>query len=158
MQLTSIAVLAALASFLGSNSPILAVSATAVAAAAPDALNDAVSVPAAEVLFKRAADPLPAADASADEGDDAEEELDVVDVDDDDQPSLVPRAPTACGNKGLIKRVKKSYKGACNPKNSKGIRSSHNCPGKSYLCVLRGVATCHKNLKGLNYERGECFL
>jgi hypothetical protein len=161
MQLTSIAFLAALASFLGSHSPLLAVSATAVAAAAPEP-NDAVSLPLGDVLFKRSADPLPAADALpvADDSDDPEEELDVVDVDADDagHPSLVPRAPTACGNKGLIKRVKKEYKGACNPKNSKGFRSSHNCPGKTYLCVLRNKATCYKSLKGLNFEKGECFL
>ena len=69
--------------------------------------------------------------------------------------------PTPCGNKGKIKRVKKEYKGACNPKDSKGFRSSHNCKnagGKSYLCVINNKATCYNNLKGLNYEHGECFL
>jgi len=50
---------------------------------------------------------------------------------------------------------------SCDPANSKGRTSSHNCPGKAYLCVVGGVATCYEgkaNLKRLNAENGECFL
>ena len=54
---------------------------------------------------------------------------------------LVPRKMTACNNAGLIGRPK--YDPLCLPENSKGKVSAHNCPGKSYLCVLSGVATCY---------------
>jgi hypothetical protein len=54
---------------------------------------------------------------------------------------LVPRKMTACNNAGLIGRPK--YDPMCLPANSKGKISAHNCPGKSYLCVLSGVATCY---------------
>jgi hypothetical protein len=54
---------------------------------------------------------------------------------------LVPRKMTACNNAGLIGRPK--YDPMCLPANSKGKISAHNCKGKSYLCVLSGVATCY---------------
>jgi hypothetical protein len=54
---------------------------------------------------------------------------------------LVPRKMTACNNAGLIGRPK--YDPICLPANSKGKISAHNCKGKSYLCVLSGVATCY---------------
>jgi hypothetical protein len=73
-------------------------------------------------------------------------------------PELERRATVHCHNSAKIKRVKSSYRGACDPSRSKGFRSSHNCPGRSYLCVRNGVATCHKSLRGLNMENGECFL
>ena len=72
-----------------------------------------------------------------------------------------PRATIHCANCAKIKRVKAEYKGACNPANSKGTKGAHNCPGKSYLCVQGGVATCYKSIANaakLGLEGGECFL
>lgn len=48
-----------------------------------------------------------------------------------------------CANQGQIKRVKPLYQGKCQPSQSKGWRSAHNCPGKSYLCVQSDKATCY---------------
>ncbi|KAK8101827.1 uncharacterized protein PG998_006762 [Apiospora kogelbergensis] len=93
-----------------------------------------------------------------------DEALDVVDVDlnADDFEELVARK-TRCENKGLIKRVKKEYKGKCAPKDSKGIRDAHNCKdkegGKSYLCVVNNKAACYNIKDALSKEffSGECF-
>jgi len=52
----------------------------------------------------------------------------------------------------------------CVPEKSKGFLSSHNCAkkgGTAYLCVQSGSSFCvsgKANVKGANYENGECFL
>ncbi|KZT55195.1 hypothetical protein CALCODRAFT_484949 [Calocera cornea HHB12733] len=70
--------------------------------------------------------------------------------------------PMSCGNQGLLKKPKPPRLGpGCDPAKSKGYKSSHNCPGSNYLCVINGVATCYEGksaLKKLNAENGECFL
>lgn len=80
--------------------------------------------------------------------------------------SLIARSPEdlspariSCENRGKIKKAKPKFKG-CDPANSKGFTSSHNCQGKSYLCVLHNVGTCCTggSLAKLNAENGECFL
>ncbi|KAI4256366.1 MAG: hypothetical protein LQ352_002131 [Teloschistes flavicans] len=45
-----------------------------------------------------------------------------------------------CKNCEKIKTAKEKFKGNCDPANSKGFKSSHNCEGSSYLCVHDGVA------------------
>jgi hypothetical protein len=54
---------------------------------------------------------------------------------------LVARAQRTCKNCAKIKKAKAKFNGLCDPATSKGFKSSHNCPGKSYLCVEDGVAT-----------------
>ncbi len=73
--------------------------------------------------------------------------------------SLAPRAQRTCENQGKLRRNKFLCKG-CDPKKSKGYKSSHNCKGKAYLCVEKGVGTCYSGgaVKKLNAEGGECFL
>jgi hypothetical protein len=72
----------------------------------------------------------------------------------------VGAAQKTCKNCAKIKTAKAKFNGNCNPANSKGWKSSHNCPGKSYLCVENGVATCYTkgSMTNLNAESGECFL
>ncbi|KAL8636155.1 MAG: hypothetical protein Q9228_006419, partial [Teloschistes exilis] len=56
--------------------------------------------------------------------------------------SLKPRTIN-CANCGKIKKAKDKFNGICDPANSKGYKSSHNCKnagGKSYLCVIGGEA------------------
>ncbi|KAK4693725.1 hypothetical protein P7C71_g3721, partial [Lecanoromycetidae sp. Uapishka_2] len=74
-------------------------------------------------------------------------------------PAPAPIA-VSCGNCGKIKTAKARFNGNCDPANSKGYMSSHNCPGKSYLCVLSGKATCYSgsSVTRLGAENGECFL
>ncbi|KAI0595157.1 hypothetical protein F4775DRAFT_383311 [Biscogniauxia sp. FL1348] len=58
-----------------------------------------------------------------------------------------PKGTNHCSNIAKIKRVKPEYKGNCNPANSRGFRSAHNCKndsGKSYLCVQDNKATCYQ--------------
>ncbi|KAF9568726.1 hypothetical protein CPC08DRAFT_757401 [Agrocybe pediades] len=69
---------------------------------------------------------------------------------------------TACSNDGKLKRDK-FLKQGCDPNQSKGFRSSHECKsdsvgGRAYLCVLSGQSACI-NLRNDNtpYEGGECF-
>jgi hypothetical protein len=74
--------------------------------------------------------------------------IDIQDVDYDpsDFESLETRATIKCSNVAKIKRVKAEYKGKCDPANSKGFKSAHNCQnksGKSYLCVQNNKATCY---------------
>lgn len=66
---------------------------------------------------------------------------DVADISERDDFALTQKRTTACGNQGQISRNKFDPK--CLPANSKGWKSAHNCPGKSYLCVLSGQATCY---------------
>ena len=63
-----------------------------------------------------------------------------------------------CKNCGKIKKAKAKFNG-CDPKDSVGYKSSHNCKGSSYLCVHDGVAQCYSkgSLKRLGAENGECF-
>jgi hypothetical protein len=95
---------------------------------------------------------------------DAEEiEVEDIDLDEDDFESLAARATKHCSNDGLIKRIKKEYKGKCAPKNSKGKLSAHNCKnkgGKSYLCVQGKKAQCYTigSAQSNNFESGECFV
>ena len=69
------------------------------------------------------------------------------------------KGAVSCNNCAKIKKAKAKFQG-CDPTHSKGFRSSHNCPGKSYLCVVDNVATCYTggSVKSLNAENGECFL
>ncbi|KZT55197.1 hypothetical protein CALCODRAFT_484950 [Calocera cornea HHB12733] len=73
-----------------------------------------------------------------------------------------PQRPMSCGNQGLLKKPKPPRLGpGCDPSQSKGFKSSHNCQGSNYLCVINGVATCYEGkaaLKKLNAENGECFM
>jgi hypothetical protein len=175
MQIVSISVLFALASLMGSGP--LAVIGTAIAMPNPATVADAdpaalaldKRAPAAEPVTEPVAQPFAAPDEEGDVdvsdddggdgGDDGDLEMEVVDA--NVSPSLVPRKLTSCGNQGQIKRLKNKFKGGCDPKKSKGFRSAHNCGrtgGKGYMCVLGGKATCYTNLKGLNFENGECFL
>ncbi|KAF9553798.1 hypothetical protein CPC08DRAFT_713453 [Agrocybe pediades] len=63
-----------------------------------------------------------------------------------------------CANRGKLKYVK----GLCNPRNSRGWLSAHNCErkgGTAYLCVQNNVGTCFSLRHGHQaYEGGECFL
>ncbi|KAE8165481.1 hypothetical protein BDV40DRAFT_258192 [Aspergillus tamarii] len=75
-----------------------------------------------------------------------------------DADAINPLAPSHCSNCAKIKKAKPKYKGKCDPKNSLGWKSSHNCKGTSYLCVQSGKATCYgRPLSKLNFENGECF-
>ncbi|KAL8774638.1 MAG: hypothetical protein Q9203_004122, partial [Teloschistes exilis] len=61
--------------------------------------------------------------------------------------SLKPRTIN-CANCGKIKKAKDKFNGICDPANSKGYKSSHNCKnagGKSYLCVIGGEAKCYSS-------------
>ncbi|KAH6667941.1 hypothetical protein B0J14DRAFT_601776 [Halenospora varia] len=86
-------------------------------------------------------------------------------IDLDAFPELEARAKGArnCFNDAKIKSNK--YPGTCDPKLSKGFTSSHNCPGKAYLCTEKDksgkkTTTCYTGgkVKSLNAENGECFL
>ncbi|KZT64348.1 hypothetical protein DAEQUDRAFT_732728 [Daedalea quercina L-15889] len=75
---------------------------------------------------------------------------------------LVSRAPqTKCQNQG-VKLTK--VVGDCDPAQSRGFTSSHNCAtkksGSAYYCVLNGDGTCLKKsqMKKANMENGECFI
>lgn len=71
-------------------------------------------------------------------------EIDIRDVTLTDRDAdLTERGTVHCANQGQIKRVKPLYQGKCMPAQSKGWRSAHNCPGKSYLCVQSDKATCY---------------
>lgn len=69
------------------------------------------------------------------------------DVEDVEVDNLDARATVHCSNQGKINRVKPEYKGKCDPANSVGFGSAHNCKdgrsGKSYLCVQSDKATCY---------------
>ncbi|KAI1100688.1 hypothetical protein F4804DRAFT_318371 [Jackrogersella minutella] len=90
--------------------------------------------------------------------------VDVEDVDITERDFLHSDATIHCANEGKIKRVKPGYKGRCNPANSRGFRSAHNCKteekGKSYLCVQGKKATCYtiSDAERNNFENGECFI
>jgi hypothetical protein len=73
---------------------------------------------------------------------------------------LLAGAQRTCQNCAKIKTAKAKFNGYCLPSRSKGWSSSHNCNGKSYLCVQNGVATCYTKsvIANLNAEGGECFL
>ncbi|KAF7588268.1 hypothetical protein BBP40_005954 [Aspergillus hancockii] len=60
-----------------------------------------------------------------------------------DADALNPLAQNHCSNCAKIKKVKPRFNGKCNPKQSLGWKSSHNCKGSSYLCVQNGQATCY---------------
>ncbi|KAL8628979.1 hypothetical protein Q9189_005320 [Teloschistes chrysophthalmus] len=53
-----------------------------------------------------------------------------------------------CKNCAKIKTAKDKFNGNCDPANSKGFKSSHNCEGSSYLCVHDGVAQCYRAVSG----------
>lgn len=77
--------------------------------------------------------------------------VDIQDVDynPNDFETLATRATIKCSNVSKIKRVKAEYKGKCDPANSKGFKSAHNCKtksGKSYLCVQNNKATCYVSI------------
>lgn len=69
------------------------------------------------------------------------------DIEDVQVDNLDARATVHCSNQGKINRVKPEYKGKCDPANSVGFGSAHNCKdsrsGKSYLCVQSDKATCY---------------
>ncbi len=49
----------------------------------------------------------------------------------------------------------------CDPSDSKGLKSAHNCKtsgGKYYLCKQGDTWTCAKVKNMLGKEKGECFL
>ncbi|KAF9813698.1 hypothetical protein IEO21_05414 [Rhodonia placenta] len=51
--------------------------------------------------------------------------------------------------------------GSCDPDNSKGMRSGHNCKnagGKYYYCVGSSGGQCMKVKSATGLENGECFL
>ncbi|KAF2826197.1 hypothetical protein CC86DRAFT_406490 [Ophiobolus disseminans] len=130
------------------------------------------SLPAAIVLFcATTALALPQSNTDNEiaslDGDDGLDlsNIDIVDIEynPEDFEELATRATKHCSNIAPIKRVKKEYKGKCDPKNSKGWASGHNCKnksGKSYLCVQGGKATCHSINDAVknNFESGECFI
>jgi hypothetical protein len=164
MQLTSITLTAALVALL-SSSPLAVVAAPSAnalanAVASPDAFAEPAAGPVAvdAPLDKRSA--IAQDNSGDDEGDNGVDGADVVDVE-LATPELVARATRHCANNGRIKRNKSKYKGKCQKKDSIGYFSSHNCAnrgGKSYLCVQGQKATCYStNLRGLNFENGECF-
>ncbi len=107
------------------------------------------------VVVKR--DAAAVAAAAADNNDDhADEADDDVDGTEPDISSLQPRATRHCSNTGKLTKAV----GKCNPSNSKGFKSAHNCKnrgGKRYYCVQGGKGTCYTNLKKLTLENGECF-
>lgn len=110
------------------------------------------SLPSAVILFcatTALAFPQPSSNDIA--ARDAEVEITdvVIDYDSADYAELVARGTKGCSNDGLIKRVKKEYGGKCNPINSRGWKSAHNCKtagGGSYLCVQSKKATCYVSL------------
>ncbi len=134
-------------------------------------LSSSLSVSATPAAAALSVDSAPAESYSIDQPflgkrDDADDivdgtELDVEEIADADfeEPTLVPRAQRTCKNDGRLRRKKFVGQG-CDPKKSKGPRSSHNCPGKAYLCVENGKATCYSGgaVKKLGAEGGECFL
>lgn len=63
-----------------------------------------------------------------------------------------------CKNCAKISKAKDKFDG-CDPADSKGYKSSHNCDGSSYLCVHDGKAQCYSkaSMKKLGAENGECF-
>ncbi|KAB8259528.1 hypothetical protein BDV32DRAFT_150412 [Aspergillus pseudonomiae] len=88
--------------------------------------------------------------------DDDDDDSDIQDKTDAD--AINPLAPSHCLNCAKIKKAKPKYKGKCDPKNSLGWKSSHNCKRTSYLCVQSGKTTCYgRPLSKLNMENGECF-
>ncbi|KAL8709014.1 MAG: hypothetical protein Q9220_006223 [cf. Caloplaca sp. 1 TL-2023] len=73
--------------------------------------------------------------------------------------ALDPRDRKNCKNCAKIKTAKAKFNGKCDPSDSVGFKSSNNCKGKSYLCVIDGRAKCYPkgDLSSLSAENGECF-
>ncbi|PBK87046.1 hypothetical protein ARMGADRAFT_1086168 [Armillaria gallica] len=72
------------------------------------------------------------------------------------------RGTNYCSNGAKIDKDENTWASdGCDPSDSKGLKSAHNCKnsgGKYYLCKQGDTWTCAKVKNMLGKEKGECFL
>ncbi|KAK0454391.1 hypothetical protein EV421DRAFT_1756659 [Armillaria borealis] len=72
------------------------------------------------------------------------------------------RGTNHCSNGAKIDKDETRWASdGCDPSDSKGLKSAHNCKnagGKYYLCKQGDTWTCSKVKNMLGLEKGECFL